>query len=190
MKKVYLLIFLTTAIFFLGASFYVFRSKEKANEKEKIELKMENNSETKKNASSEYSPTEVNPSDEVQKEVENWDNFSAPTISPKDCDGNCQKFTNQREKFYCQKVCGFPLDDPEENIDYPEDSEDDESSDTDENVSDNPTDCEKLVKIDRDVCLKDKAVRDRDFNICDQVSDFQIRKTCKARITEDIFNSQ
>lgn len=198
MKKIYLAIFIVTSVAVFGSAFFIFSSKKDANQEFKAKnekAKTESGVAGKNQGNSEGQGEngegdESNSQNENPAETQNWDGFNPPTVSSADCDKNCQKFTDQREKIYCQKVCGLPLDDPDEEVDYPEDSEDDEFSDINENESENQADCEKLVKIDRDACLKDKAIKDRDFNICDQISDSQIRKTCKNRITEDILNSQ
>jgi hypothetical protein len=204
MKKAYLSLSAIAIIATLVAGgFYIFRSKQKADQKilDKTGQKTETSA-SKSNTSSDYnssSPNMNNSSDsQTQKKVEretlNWDNFTPPTVLPKDCDQNCRKFSDERERNYCWKVCELPEEMESEN--QVGDADDETGDDTENNSNDESDtavqdiDCEKLQSIERDICLKDKGVGARDFNICDQISDSQIRKTCKNRITEDILNSQ
>lgn len=94
-------------------------------------------------------------------------------VKPADCDQDCSGFKNDNEKEYCQEICGTKT--------YFEDASDSGGS---------SDDCTNEKGIQKDYCLKDIAVGNKDFKTCDQISDAQIKKTCKDRITEDILESQ
>lgn len=96
------------------------------------------------------------------------------TITPKDCDNECDKFEKDEELEYCQEVCNI--------VEYEEDTSE-ESDDSSEN-------CDSKEGLQKDYCLKDKAIEEEDFKICDGISDAGVKKTCKNRLTEDILDSQ
>lgn len=94
------------------------------------------------------------------------------TISPSDCDNECSRFKKDEELKYCQQACGLP-------------------SFNQEGIEIKPTtDCENTAGLQKDYCLKDSAVKNKDFKACDQINDSGIEKTCKDRISEDIIESQ
>ena len=95
------------------------------------------------------------------------------TVAPKDCDNDCSKFKKDSEKEYCQEICGTTT--------YFEDA-DDEGGDA--------SDCSDEKGVQKDYCLKDIAVGNKDFKACDEISDASIKKACKNRISEDIIESQ
>ncbi len=89
-----------------------------------------------------------------------------PNIGAKDCDNECQNFKdNVKNLTYCQEVCGLSL-------------------------TKNDANCENKTSLEKDYCLKDLGIAKKDFKICDQIQDSEIKKTCKNRITEDIIEDQ
>jgi hypothetical protein len=103
------------------------------------------------------------------------ENTQAPdiTVTSKDCDNECKKFEKDNELEYCQEICGITT--------YFEDSND-EGGETSE--------CDDANGIQKDYCLKDIAVGNKDFNACEEIRDSNIKKACKNRISEDIMESQ
>ena len=94
------------------------------------------------------------------------------TVLPSDCDNECKNFQNADALRYCRQVCGLPIVDQQGVVIQP------------------ATDCGSVSGLQKDYCLKDSAVKNKDFKACDQISDSGIKKTCKNRITEDIMESQ
>lgn len=86
-----------------------------------------------------------------------------PKISDSDCDNECENYKDNEENLlYCQEVCG--LKKPK----APAGSCDDKSG------------------LEKDYCLKDKAIGEQNFEICENISDAAIKKTCQNRIAEEL----
>jgi hypothetical protein len=94
-------------------------------------------------------------------------------VGPKDCDNDCSKFKKNNEKEYCQEICGTTT--------YFEDASDSGGS---------AEDCTSEKGIQKDYCLKDIATGNKDFKACNEISDENIKKSCKNRITEDLLEEQ
>jgi len=84
-------------------------------------------------------------------------------VTSDDCKNECSRFAEGENKKYCRQVCG--LDAAEES-----------------------SDCDSLSGIDKDYCLKDSAISNKDFGKCDQISDSKIKDVCRNRITEEILD--
>jgi len=87
-------------------------------------------------------------------------------ITPAVCDSRCKPFEEDaKELQYCQEICGLaPLSIPKSGT------------------------CDSLKMLIKDYCLKDLAISKKDFSICDQIQDGNIKKTCQNRITEDMLD--
>lgn len=91
---------------------------------------------------------------------------TSPNISARDCDKECEEFKDDEKNLkYCQEVCGFSPEKVEVN-------------------------CGDKSGLEKDYCFKSLAIQNKDFKICDQISDSGIKKACKNRISEDIIESQ
>jgi hypothetical protein len=114
-------------------------------------------------------------SDNDSENPQETKNTVAPQIdvAPKDCDNNCSSFKKDNEKEYCQEICGTKT--------YFEDASDSGGT---------SGDCASEKGIQKDYCLKDIAVGNKDFKACDEIADANIKKSCKSRITEDIIEAQ
>lgn len=86
-------------------------------------------------------------------------------ISPSDCNNECSNFKKENELEYCKHACGLSAEQPTD-------------------------DCSDKNDLEKDYCLKDLAVKNKDFKACDQINDSGIKKACKNRVTEDIIESQ
>lgn len=94
------------------------------------------------------------------------------TVSPSDCDNECSEFKKENELEYCREVCGL-------------------SNAVQENTAKKvPDNCESASGLQKDYCLKDLAIKNKDFKTCDTIVDSGVKKACKNRITEDIIESQ
>ena len=84
-------------------------------------------------------------------------------VDNEDCENNCAEFTEESDLRYCRQVCGLtPL------------------------KKENSNSCENLTGLEKDYCLKDLAITEKDFNVCRQIKDKNIRETCQNRITEEL----
>jgi hypothetical protein len=54
----------------------------------------------------------------------------------------------------------------------------------------NEADCQKQIGIQKDYCLKDLAISEEDSEICAQIQDTNIKKTCTNRLMEDFLEEQ
>ena len=132
-------------------------------------------SEIRKNGPS--SLTEKIPEEESQEESPaspDDPSKNLKTITASDCDNECRGFSEGEALDYCEQICGIS--------DLYE-----KSYESEEN---GPVDCEKRNGLERDYCFKDLAIEEGDFEICDEVKDDGIRKTCRDRITEDLMENQ
>ena len=115
----------------------------------------------------------------------------APKISvtPADCDDQCSKFKKDNELEYCEQVCGIS-----DLYDYPDEtnsnaSQTDKKNNTTNEENSSPG-CEQQQGIEKDYCLKDQAIAEEDFKMCEEIKDENIKKTCKNRITESLLEEQ
>ena len=90
-------------------------------------------------------------------------------ITPaKDCSNECTQYQNDQEKYdYCRSVCGFTV---ENGVLKPP-------------VSTNP-------ELSNDYQLRESAVSEKNIKKCQEIKDTNIRNTCQARVTEDLFEKQ
>ena len=81
-------------------------------------------------------------------------------VTAADCNSECEAFAAQPERLaYCQSVCGLS----------PASS----------------ASCDAEAGVSRDICLKEKAIREQDLEGCAGIHDETLRKKCQARVTED-----
>ena len=81
----------------------------------------------------------------------------------KDCDSKCVARTGDDYK-YCLDICGLPQ--PQ----TPSASED----------------CAKKAGREKDVCYKNKAVREKNDQFCDEISDRLLKESCINAVAENI----
>ncbi len=86
-------------------------------------------------------------------------------VTNEDCKNKCAEFETGTDQQYCRQICGLT---PVKEVDE--------------------EDCENLTGLEKDYCLKDLAVANKDFKICQEIKDINIRETCQNRITEEILN--
>jgi len=84
-------------------------------------------------------------------------------ITREDCDDECENIENVQKKKYCMEICGLVKSSFE-------------------------NDCLELRDIEKDYCLRDKAVKERDIKICDKIVDGGVARQCRNRISEDIID--
>ena len=94
------------------------------------------------------------------------------TISSSDCENECLKFQESEKLKYCKQVCGLPEIDQYGTEIKP------------------TTDCANATGLEKDYCLKNEAIKNKDFKACEEINDSGIKKTCKNRVMEDIIESQ
>lgn len=86
-------------------------------------------------------------------------------IDTEDCEDGCEQFEDTDDKKYCQEYCGIQ---------------------TNPVASD---DCEKLLELEKDYCWKNKALAEKNFSFCKNITDKKILESCKTRLTEELLNS-
>jgi len=87
-------------------------------------------------------------------------------VKREDCLDGCVRFTNEKEKIYCNQVCGLAP------------------------ASEQQGECKEESGLKRDYCFKDEAIKTKSFLACKKISDVNIRKTCENRVTEDLMDAQ
>lgn len=86
------------------------------------------------------------------------------------CDGECVQYQDNPEALtYCQAVCGLPSS---EGAARP-----------------NPADCSTATEgMNKDICLRDKAVAANNSELCEDITDKSLRDSCRNRIAEERFD--
>ncbi len=87
-------------------------------------------------------------------------------ITRTDCDNNCATIANEDKKEYCLQVCGLSP-----------------------HTETNSDSCEDLTGLNKDYCLRDKAIAEDDIDKCAEIQDGGIEKQCKNRINEDFIDN-
>ncbi|MDZ7611957.1 MAG: hypothetical protein U5L10_04300 [Candidatus Moranbacteria bacterium] len=110
--------------------------------------------------------------EEKEKELENLEEQKEPVpgeyeITIKNCNNRCQGITEPEKLEYCKQYCGLTqIQEKQEG------------------------DCDDLSGLEKDYCYKDLAVSQKDYKICEKISDEKIKQTCQNRITEEILDNQ
>lgn len=92
-------------------------------------------------------------------------------ITAEDCSGQCNTYIDSEDVSYCKQVCGLV------------DRKNPQKEDVSEGL------CDKLSSLEKDYCLKDLAVAEKDLEICEKIIDINISKTCSNRVWEDLLES-
>lgn len=135
---------------------------------------------SEKNSISEETGESNAPSSEEEPEKIIQPNSFKISVGQSDCDNECSRFKDDDELEYCERICGIS-----DLYDYG-DEEENES----EEESDKSPDCSKKEGIKKDYCLKDLAVEENDFKICDQITDNAVKKSCTNRIMEELMETE
>ncbi len=90
-----------------------------------------------------------------------------PVIENTDCQNDCRKYKgNEFQYRYCQEVCG---DRPA----IPKDSEEQ---------------CKTLSGLAENSCWRDLAISKKDPDICENITDLQLKKACRNRVIEELLD--
>lgn len=84
-------------------------------------------------------------------------------VSTADCENECQNYTEAEALHYCRSLCGLEVPTYQDK------------------------DCANVAVNEKDFCYKEEAVRKQDTEMCAKIKDVKLRKTCEARIAEDLF---
>lgn len=103
--------------------------------------------------------TTSDPTDALDSAQEN----AAYTITREDCNNECATMDSADKKTYCKQVCGLT---------------DTISAET----------CDDLSGLDKDYCLRDKAIEEKGLQKCAEIQDSGIKKQCQNRISEDLID--
>jgi hypothetical protein len=178
-SKIYLAIFATTLIILGIWSFFIFKNRNSLPAENPSQIKQTQTEETQTADNEEPSGEEESNNETVSNQEENVDEEPAENendevektnlyeVSSKDCNNDCEDFKKKEELKYCRQFCGIKSEDNEENGD----------------------DCGKLSGLEKDYCLKDLAIKEKDLEKCEEIEDSGILKACRNRITEDLLDS-
>ncbi len=132
----------------------------------------------KQNSESIDEETEVSEEKENEEGGETVEEYpNPPQVSPQvpvfievtqgDCQNECQAFSGNEEKLgYCRSYCGFSAREGEVSPMQP---------------------CDEKSSVERDSCIKDEAVREKNIERCEDIHDQNLKKSCQARVTEEYF---
>ncbi len=163
MKKIFSLSFLIIFGIFVYFGYPIIKNRYFSNEPKIIQ-----NEPSEEKSDNEYADNQIDTSPVGEIKSSSID----VAIQPSDCDNECSEFQKSEELEYCKQVCGL-------------------SNANLENIENKTqTNCNNVSGLQKDYCLKDLAIQNKDFSACDQINDSGIKKACKNRITEDIIESQ
>lgn len=166
MKKFFLFILILIIIVLAWWTYLIVKSRyfPPAKEAPSSQVPSENQQEEEQAATKEETQQPSLPEEEkIKFEESKTPENSLVKITAADCDNECKNFKDDENNLkYCQEICGLVVS---------------------EEITEN---CENLKNLEKDYCLKDLAVSKKDFNICDQIQDSGVKKTCKNRVSEDI----
>ncbi len=109
------------------------------------------------------SPTDNLTTSEPTNTFDNTQENAAYTITREDCNNECATIEDVEKKSYCNQICGFT------------------------NTTTTET-CDDLSGLDKDYCLKNKAIKDKNLQKCTEIQDSGIKKQCQNRISEDFID--
>lgn len=126
---------------------------------------------------SETSKVEGNDGEEIERPEKKYE---TPKIEKTDCDDDCTDYEDD-DLLYCQEICGFSepsnlSDQGQGNID----NEGDENKDGDD-------ECIEKKGLEKDSCYKWKAIREKNPNFCNKISDEDLGESCQNRVIEELF---
>jgi len=141
------------------------------DEEESKEDSIQNDNE-ESNLDDENTSDETESSEPAEATEEDMDDISADddvllNIDAEDCDEGCDQFEEEEDRQYCRQYCGFTT------------SEESASSDKD---------CDSLSDLEKDYCYKNKAISEKNFELCKKITDKKLQESCKNRVTEDLIN--
>lgn len=121
-------------------------------------------------AVSEAEPQEEAENGPEEAEPSEPEAFSAPgssyEITQEDCVSECEMYGTDPEKLrYCKSVCGLAATEGQEDPVAPG--------------------CASGSALERDMCIKNEAVRDKNLSRCEDIQDGNLKKSCQARVTEE-----
>ncbi len=87
-------------------------------------------------------------------------------ITHTDCDNKCATITDKDKKEYCLQICGLSS-----------------FTQTTSNT------CEDLSGLNKDYCLRDKAITQNKIDKCKEIQDGGIEKQCLNRISENFIDN-
>ena len=90
-------------------------------------------------------------------------------VTNQDCENECRSFVSSQEHYrYCRSFCGLS---DEEGV---------------AKSAPAPGSCAAKCGIESDYCHKDEAVAAKNLSKCEKITDSNIKKSCQARVTEDL----
>lgn len=159
MKKNIILGFIGVII--VGAGLYLWFNREKLFFQGKMELRQ----------STDYSTSPANP-DTTENIPTEENNHGIPPvnglqITEYDCNQSCENRKNTDYYDYCREICG--LNGSNEYADPA-----------------NQNDCNSLTGLPKDSCIKGKAIKEKNDNLCNEIKDPALKKSCIDRVAEEI----
>lgn len=90
-------------------------------------------------------------------------------VSKDDCKNDCKDFTDPTDLKYCRDICGL--------------------TPTKKDIKEKKG-CDALADLEKDYCLKDLAINTKNIEVCTQIVDTNVMKTCRNRVAEDLIEKQ
>ncbi len=152
----------------LGAGFFVYQhmlrtsSSEQSVEKSEIPTEFQSREELPKVTPSDAESVE---SEHQTEERSNITSHQGKVPTADDCENECEGYAlDDAEQKYCLAYCGLHQETLYQ------------------------SGCEALTGQEKDFCLKDKALKEKNPETCATISDSALRKSCEARIAEELFD--
>lgn len=95
---------------------------------------------------------------------------SAYVVDPETCSNECVRFEGDAEGMrYCRAVCGL--------------------ADTPGEARKPGDNCDILMETAKDICFRDKAVTEKNAQLCESIEDKTLREACRNRMAEEYFDN-
>ncbi|XLQ20247.1 MAG: hypothetical protein ACKUBY_00510 [Candidatus Moraniibacteriota bacterium] len=163
MKKILIIIYI---LIFIALAYYVvtmFIRRDHTKVDTKQEIKIESSIEYSTKDSTENSAENDSADNEITNTIETTPENTAYDITTEDCTTECINIEIDSKKDYCLQVCGLM-------------------------GTSNGESCNDLTKIERDYCLRNAAISEKNIEKCNDINDGGIKKQCENRLKEDLID--
>lgn len=173
LKKVLIILYICIigAIIYFAVDFFAIRKDADLNDstdraKERTEKISEQDNEKERSEKNNESKEEnkINDSDDSENNNPSITQENAAyDITQADCKNDCKDYDND-EKDYCRNICGLTGSITEEKS------------------------CDGLSGLQKDYCIKDNAIQNKDLDMCKEIADGGLYDQCINRLTEEFID--
>ncbi len=158
MKKLLIILYI---LIFIALAYYVVNLFMDRNQEKNNQVEIKSQSETINDVNTDVKPPTIY--EEEIEDISDEQKDAAYTITRDNCNNECVTIESTDKKTYCNQVCGLTV------------------------VEHNKS-CSELDNLNRDYCLRDEAVANKDLSKCNEITDTGIKNQCVNRINEEFID--